>query len=73
MIDIYKVADGADMIISGYAFTKCDLGYKVLNLNNPDKAMVISENGEMLETTMDDIEADIVTAIYERDKEYLEE
>lgn len=37
MIDKRKVADEADMIVNGYAFTKCVEGYRVLNLNRPDK------------------------------------
>ena len=72
MINVQDIADKADMIVNGYAFTKCELGYKVLNLNNTYKAMVISFDGEMLETTMDDIEVDIVKSIYNKDKEYLE-
>ena len=73
MINVQDVADKADMIVNGYAFTKCELGYKVLNLNNTSKAMVISFDGEMLETTMDDIEVDIVKSIYNKVKEYLED
>lgn len=38
MVDIIKVADDADVIVNGYAFTKCESGYRVLNLNCPDKA-----------------------------------
>ena len=73
MINVQDIADKADMIVNGYAFTKCELVYKVLNLNNTSKAMVISLDGEMLETTMDDIEVDIVKSIYNKDKEYLED
>ena len=60
MIDIEKIADEADMIVNGYAFTKCDLGFRVLNLNRFDRALVLSLDGEVLETTMDDIEIQIV-------------
>lgn len=42
MIDIKNIADKADMIINGYAFTKCDEGYQVLNLNKPSNALVLS-------------------------------
>lgn len=58
MINIKQVADAADVIVNGYAFTKCELGFRVLNLNNPESAAVFSEKGEALETTMDDIELD---------------
>ena len=40
--ELIKVANNAEMIVNGYAFTKKDEGYSVLNLANPDKAMVIS-------------------------------
>lgn len=60
MIDIEKIADEADMIVNGYAFTKCDLGFRVLNINRFDRALVLSLDGEVLETTMDDIEIQIV-------------
>lgn len=73
MIDIKKIADEADMIVDGYAFTKCDLGYKVLNLKRPQSAIVISEQGEPLETTMDDIEMSIVVEIFNKDRKYMEE
>lgn len=42
MTDVLKVADGAEMIVNGYAFTKCEEGYQILNLNRPDKAIVLS-------------------------------
>mgnify|MGYP004459610569 FL=1 len=73
MTDVLKVADGAEMIVNGYAFTKCEEGYQILNLNRPDKAIVLSGNGETLETTMDDIEIQIVKDYYNSNKKYLEE
>lgn len=73
MIDIFKVADEADLIVNGYAFTKCEEGYRILNLNRPDQAVVLSEDGETLETTMDDIEIQIVKDYYKKNKKFLEE
>ncbi|MCD8019831.1 MAG: hypothetical protein LUF92_09715 [Clostridiales bacterium] len=73
MPDIKKIADEADMIVEGYAFTKCDLGYRVINLNNPESAVVISGEGDPLEIAMNDIEVSIVVEIFKKDKEYLEE
>lgn len=37
MPDIHKIAMEADVIIDGYAFSKSRLGYRVLNLNAPNK------------------------------------
>ena len=60
MPDIKIIADKADIIVNGYAFTREDDGVHVLNLNSPDKAVVFNSDGEVLETTMDDIELSIV-------------
>ena len=61
MPDIKSIADGADIIVNGYAFTRKDNCIHVLNLNCPDKAVVFSLDGEVLETTMDDIELSIAS------------
>ncbi len=50
MPDIKSIADGADIIVNGYAFTRKDDCVHVLNLNSPDKAVVFSLDGEVLET-----------------------
>ena len=60
MPDILSIADHADMIVNGYAFSKSNDSVRVLNLNNPASACVLSADGKILETTMDDIELDIV-------------
>ena len=56
MVDIKQVADEAEVIIDGYAFSKYNEGYRVLNLNAPDKPAVFAADGSVLETTMNDIE-----------------
>ena len=61
---IDKIADNANMIVNGYAFTKEDNGWiSILNLNHPDCAMVIDTNGDLIETNMDEIEQHIVREI----------
>jgi hypothetical protein len=42
MPDIKTIADKADVIINGYAFTRNEDRIQVLNLNSPDKAAVFS-------------------------------
>ena len=61
------------MIVNGYAFTRENNQVRILNLNNTEKALVISERGEILETTMDDIEIRIVLDYWEDDREFMEE
>ena len=73
MPDIKTIADKADIIINGYAFTRVDDRIQVLNLNSPDKAVVFSEDGEVLETTMDDIELSIASNYLQQNKKYMEE
>lgn len=70
---IISIADKADMIVNGYAFTRDLKGYRILNLNQPDKAAVISCAGEVLETSMDDIELQIALDYYKDNRQFLEE
>ena len=69
MADIKQVADAADMIVNGYAFTRCTEGYRVLNLN----AAVFSKDGKVLETSMDDIEVRIAGDYLEKNRKFMED
>ncbi len=73
MVDIKQVADAADMIVNGYAFSRCPEGYRVLNLNRSDKATVLSADMEVLETSMDDIEIQIVKGYLEKNRKFMED
>lgn len=72
MPNIKAIADRADVIVNGYAFTRVDDRIHVLNLNCPDKAVVFSLEGEVLETTMDDIELAIAGRILRQSRKYME-
>ena len=72
MDKIKEIADKADMIVNGYAFTRENNQIRILNLNNLEKALVISEDGKVLETTMDDIEIRIVLDYWDSDCEFME-
>ena len=69
---IEEIAENADMIINNYAFTRKNGNISVLNLRKPNRAMVISETGKLLETNMDEIEQVIVQNIWKNDSEYME-
>ena len=58
--------------INGYAFTKSGDYIRVLNLNRPNKALVFDYNQEVIETSMDDIEIQIVFDYYNKNKKYME-
>ena len=72
MIDVAKIADEADVIVNGYAFTKCGKNIRILNLNNPSRASVINEKTGVIETSMDDIEIAIIMDYYNRNKKFME-
>ena len=42
---VRKIADGADMIVRGYAFTRADDFIRVFNLNDRESSMVITSDG----------------------------
>jgi hypothetical protein len=72
MLNEKQIADNADIIVNGYAFICEENIIKVLNLNNIQSALVIDKQGSVLETTMDDIEIDIVLDYFNRNKKYME-
>ena len=73
MVNVQQVADAADMIVNGYAFSRCPEGFRVLNLTRPDRAVVFSPAAEVLETSMDDIEIQIVRGYLEKNRALLED
>lgn len=70
--ELIRIADEADVIINGYAFTRNGDNNSVLNLNRPDKAALMSYDGIVLETIMDDIELAIVQKYLQRVLKYME-
>ena len=73
MRNIREIADAADVIVNGYAYTKDGENIRVLNLNNPEKAAYLNRAGEVLETSMDDIEIRIVINYLEKNRKFMEE
>lgn len=73
MSEIELAAQNADFIVNGYSFS-CQEGYvRVLNLNDTSKAAVLNRAGDILETSMDDIELSIVVAYWNKNKQFVEE
>lgn len=72
--ELKRIADGADMIVAGYSFTRdADGNIRILNLGKTNEACLLQKDGEMLETTMDDITLLKVQAYYLKNKEFMEE
>ena len=73
MSEIERLADAADMIVAGYAFTKDGDLVRVINLDNLNSTAVIDRKDKIIETTMCDIEIEILKEIYNINKKYLED
>lgn len=72
--ELQKIAENAKIIVNGYAFSKRDDGFiSILNLDHPDCAMVISNELEIIETNMDEIEQGIVLSLTKRNLVFLED
>ena len=71
--EIEQIAEKADFLVKGYAFTKRDDEFvSILNLEHTDCAMVVSMQGEIIETNMDEIEQKIVLDLCRRNLQFLE-
>lgn len=68
-LSVKDVADNANMLINGYAYTKDGDYIRVLNLNSLNNAAVIYKD-EIVEMDMDDIGIQIVSDYY--NKEFME-
>ena len=74
MFNAKEIADAADVIIDGYAFIRKEEDrITVVNLNREGHAAIIFPSGEVVETSMDDIELSIAMDYLERAKSYMEE
>lgn len=60
------------MTVNGHAFSQEDDGrIRVLNLNSPTMAFVFDGEGNVLETSMDDMELGIVRGYFLNNREFL--
>ena len=72
--ELERIAENANLIINGYAFTEGENGViRILNLHHSDCAMVIDRNCEIIETNMDPIEQQIVLDLCHRNLQFIEE
>lgn len=68
--EIKEIADRADMIVNGFAFTKDGEYVRVVNLDNRRHTATILDD-EIIETGMDPIEAQITVDYYKNNKRFM--
>ena len=71
-MSVKEIAEAADMIVAGYAYTRKDGYIEVIDLENLDKRAVI-QDGDVVESLMSDEEDDLVLKYYLRNREIMEE
>ena len=72
--EIKAVAEKAKMIVCGYAFSQTEEGFiHVVYLHPPYHALVMTSEGKVTETNMDDIEISIVQKYWKRNKKSMEQ
>lgn len=73
MIDLKKIADEAEVIIAGFAFTPCEEGIRIFNLNNARGVAIVQRDGTLIESNMDDIEYAVAKKYFKKAKPFMEE
>ena len=72
--ELSAIIDSASMIVDGYAFSQIgEDNIRCVGINKPHHAAIMRQDGEVLETNMDDVELDIVGEYWQRNKKYMEE
>ena len=72
MINMAKIAQNSKLIVNGYAFTIIPAGVQVVNLTR-NTACVFGDDDTVIESSMDDIEMEIVADYYRRNKVFPED
>lgn len=73
MNEIEKFVQNADFIVNGYAFFCNEATVRVLDLNDTSRATVINREGQVISTSMADVEISIVLTYWNRNRQLIEE
>ena len=71
-MSVQEVADRADIIVAGYAYTKQDGYIEVVDLNDLSKKAII-QNDDIVGSLMSDIEDNLVLRYYRRNKKFMDD
>ena len=65
-----EIAESADLVLNGYAVTRDGENFRVINLRTGKAAYILS-SGELSETNMDEVEAEIAMRIVNENRRYI--
>ena len=68
MDDIERLAQSADFIVNGYAYICREESVRVVNLHNTARVAVLDMSGKVIESSMHDIEINIVQAYWAKNR-----
>ena len=71
-IQAREIADAANVIVNGYAISREGSNIRIVNLNSGHVA-ICSEEGKILETSMDDIEMTIALDRFRSNRQFMGE
>lgn len=69
--ELAQICDDADMIIKGYAFKRKGSYIEVFNVNDVFSMMVMTEDGVLIETNMNEIEQALVKKTWKSNSKYM--
>jgi hypothetical protein len=64
------IAEGADLVLNGYAVTRDGENFRVINLKT-GKAAYVMASGTLSETNMDEVESAIAVRIVSENRRYI--
>lgn len=68
MDDIERLAQSADFIVNGYAFICQEESVRIVNLHDTAHVAVLDMSGKVIESSMHDIETNIVQAYWAKNR-----
>ena len=71
--ELARICDDADMIIKGYAFKRKGSDIEVFNVNDGFSMMVMTADGVLIETNMNEIEQALVRKTWMSNSKYMED
>ena len=71
--ELDRICDEADMIIKGYAFKRREANIEIFNVNDGFSMLVMTAEGVLLETNMNEIEQALVMRIWVDNAKYMED